>query len=206
MKTLYDTEANQLNILQTLDEIALKAKPEDVFIFYYAGHGSVVDNRYYFVSTENVKLYDREKLDRDAIYVKELQEKLSNIKALKQLIVMDACQSGAATELLAVRGAAEEKALTQLARSAGVHVFASAGSEQYATEFSELGHGVFTYVLLKALNGKADGSPLDGKVTINELKAYIEDQVPGLSETYKGESQYPTAVSKGQDFPIGMVK
>ncbi|MGD9679216.1 MAG: caspase family protein [Vulcanibacillus sp.] len=204
--TLYDIEANMTNILNALDDIAQKAKPEDVFTFFYAGHGSVIDNRYYIVTSENIKLYDREKLDKNALYIKMLQDKLSDIKALKQLVVMDACQSGAATEMLALRGAAEEKALAQLGRSAGVHVFASSGSDQFASEFNELKHGVFTYVLLEALQGKADGSPKDGKVTINELKSYIEDQVPIQSEKYKGESQYPTTASKGQDFPVILIK
>ena len=204
--TLYDREATKESILSALDEIAAEAEPQDVFTFYYAGHGSVVDNRFYFVTSENVRLFDRGMLDANAIWAKELQEKFAQIKALKQLIVMDACQSGAATELLAVRGASEEKAMAQLARSAGVHVLASAGSEQYATEFKELGHGVFTYVFLEALRGKADGAPKDGKVTINELKAYLDDQVPVLTEKYKGEAQYPNTFSKGQDFPVGVVK
>ena len=113
-------------------------------------------------------------------------------------------QAGAATEALALRGAAEEKALAQLARSAGVHVLASAGSEQFAAEFTELRHGVFTYVLLKGLNGSADGAPKDGKVTIYELKSYLDDQVPELTAKHKGEAQYPNTFSKGQDFPVVM--
>ena len=206
MVTLYDRDATKERILTALADIAAEAEPQDVFIFYHAGHGTVVDGRFYFVTTENVRLHDRGMLDANAILAKELQQKFAQIKALKQLIVMDACQSGAATELLAVRGASEEKALAQLARSAGVHVLASAGSEQFATEFKELGHGVFTYVFLEALRGKADGAPKDGKVTINELKAYLDDRVPELTEKHKGEAQYPNTFSKGQDFPVVVVK
>ena len=83
----------------------------------------------------------------------------------------------------------EEKAIAQLSRSAGIHVFASAGSEQYASEFTSLGHGLFTHVLLQGLSGKADGSTLDGKITIYELKSYLDDQVPELSLKYKGQPQ-----------------
>jgi len=131
-----------------------------------------------------------------------LQEKFKNIHALKQLIVMDACQSGGSVELLATRGAAEEKAIAQLSRSAGIHVMASAGSEQFATEFAELGHGLFTYLLIKALEGDADGAPKDGKVTIYELKSYLDDQVPEMTRKLKGKPQYPFTFSRGQDFPI----
>jgi WD40 repeat protein len=202
LHALYDNNATRQQILSKLDELSGNIHPEDVFIFYYAGHGSMVDDKFYFIPTENLRLYDQSSLQREAIEASVLQEKLKNIKALKQLIVMDACQSGGSVELLATRGASEEKAIAQLSRSAGIHVMASAGSEQFATEFTELGHGLFTYVLLKALQGDADGAPKDGKVTIYELKSYIDDQVPEMTRQLKGKPQYPYTFSRGQDFPV----
>ena len=83
---------------------------------------------------------------------------------------------------------------------------ASAGSEQFASEFAALGHGIFTYALIEALSGKADGAPADGKVTIYELKSYLDDQVPELSIKHKGKPQYPFTFSRGHDFPIVIVK
>lgn len=202
VKTLYDTEASRLSILAALDEMSTKINQEDVFIFYYAGHGSMVDNQFFFIPTESSRLYDLSSLRKEAIEASIVQEKFGNIKALKQLIVMDACQSGGSVELLANRGAAEEKAIAQLSRSAGIHVMASAGSEQFATEFAELGHGLFTYLLIKALRGDADGAPKDGKVTIYELKSYLDDQVPEMTRKLKGKPQYPYTFSRGQDFPV----
>ncbi|MBS1952175.1 MAG: WD40 repeat-containing protein [Cytophagales bacterium] len=202
LNTLYDEKATQVNILKKLDELAGKIQPEDVFIFYYAGHGSMVDNRFFFIPTESSRLYDPGSLKKEAIEASVLQDKFKNIKALKQLIVMDACQSGGSVELLASRGASEEKAIAQLSRSAGIHVMASAGSEQFAAEFAELGHGIFTYLLIKALQGAADGAPKDGKVTIYELKSYLDDQVPELTRKLKGKPQYPYTFSRGQDFPV----
>lgn len=116
---------------------------------------------------------------------------------------MDACQSAGVLTTLA-RGAAEEKAIAQLARSTGTHWLTASGSEQFATEFDELGHGVFTYVLLEALSGKADSG--DHRVTVNELKAYLESRVPEVSEKYRGNPQYPSSYGFGQDFPVSVPK
>lgn len=99
-------------------------------------------------------------------------------------------------------GAAEEKAILQLARSAEVVVIASAGNEQLAGEFEALGHGVFTHVMLQALQGSADGSPQDGKVTIRELAAYVESTIPEVGEQHRREPQYPNVYARGQDFPV----
>ncbi len=199
---LYDKNAHKDNILNAVKEIADNAKPKDVFIFYYAGHGSMLDDNFYFIPTDCIRLYDKEALETNAILAEYMQDKFNQIKALKQIMILDACQSGAATEVLGHRGAGREKAIAQLSRSSGIHVLASAGSKQYAVEFKSLGHGLFTYVLLNAMKGNADGSPLDGKITVYELKSYLDDQVPEYSMKFKGIRQYPQSYSGGNDFPI----
>jgi WD40 repeat protein len=198
---LFDKEATRVKVLSTLDEISSKIKKEDVFIFFYAGHGSNVENQFYFITSENTGLYQQDKLG-SAISVKELQEKFKQISALKQVIFVDACQSGSSVNVLAMRGEPEEKALAQLSRSSGIHVMASTESEQQAAEIKSLEHGVFTYVLLEGLNGKADGAPKDSKVTVYELKSYIDDQVPEISYKLIRHKQFPSTFSIGHDFPL----
>ncbi len=203
---LYDQEASKESILAKVEQLKKEVSINDVFIFYFAGHGSMVDGDFYLVSTKASRLYDNSKIKDYGIQASELQSAMQEIKALKQLIIMDACQSGGSVELIAQRGAPEEKAIAQLSRSSGIHVMAAAGSDQYATEFESLGHGLFTYALLRALGGDADGAPKDGKVTIFELKSYLDDQVPELSLKYKGTPQYPHTFSVGQDFPIVVIQ
>jgi hypothetical protein len=198
---LLDKEANREAVLNQLDQIGSKITQEDVFIFFYAGHGSMADDLFYFMTTESTGLYQKDKL-KDAISAGELQEKLKSIKALKQVLFIDACHSGTSIDLLAARGANEEKALAQLSRSSGIHVMASSESQQQAAEVKSLGHGVFTYVLLEALQGKADGAPKDSKVTIYELKSYIDDQVPEVSYRLIQHKQFPSTFSIGHDFPL----
>jgi hypothetical protein len=199
---LYDYEASAEKILKTLDDLSDKIHQEDVFIFYYAGHGSMVDGKFFFIPSESIRLYDLKALQKEALEASVVQEKLKQIRALKQIIIMDACQSGGSVEVLAARGASEEKAIAQLSRSAGIHVMASAGSGQFATEFASLGHGLFTYLLIRALDGEADGAPKDGKVTMYELKSFMDDQVPEMTKKLKGKPQYPYTFSRGQDFPV----
>ena len=201
---LYNEKASRENILSALEELKGKVTSNDVFYFYYAGHGSIVDGEFYFVPHDNVRLYEKEALQKEAVSAAVMQENFREISALKQVLFIDACHSGGSTELLAERGAAEEKALAQLSRSAGIHVLAAAGSEQTAAEFKELGHGLFTYMLLEALKGRADGAPLDEKVTVYELKSFLDDQVPEYSRKYKGSPQYPSTFSRGHDFPVSV--
>ena len=210
--TITDDKATKENIFAALNTIKTQAEPEDMFVFYYAGHGVMSSGtqskgQFYMAPFNVTQLYGNEKLLKEkGISAGEIQEYSKNISAQKQLYLLDACQSGAATEMLAMRGAAEERAIAQLARSTGTFWLTASGSEQFATEFEKLGHGVFTYALLEGLKGEADAGAKDGKITVQELTAWINDRVPQLSEEYKGLPQYPSSFGYGQDFPIGVVK
>ncbi|MGC4022420.1 MAG: caspase family protein [Cyclobacteriaceae bacterium] len=209
---IYDEDATKENIVQGFKAIIAKARPEDVFVFFYAGHGSLDeehkdkdgDSPFYFVPTNITKLYgDPDQLQNKGLSGNELRDYLTQIRSTKQIVLMDACHSGGALKGMNVRAvASDEKAIVQLARSSGVVWIASSGTKQFATEFDVLKHGVFTYALLEALDGKADNG--DKKITVNEIKFYMEDRVPELTKQYGGQSQYPTGYIHGNDFPIAV--
>ena len=203
-----DDKATKSGISAELDRVKLAANPQDVFIFYYAGHGVLNEKKEFFLVPHDVtQLYGADDaLAQKGLSAKQLQQFSKDIKAQKQLFILDACQSaGALDQIVAARGAAEEKAIAQLARATGTHWLTASGSEQFASEFTQLGHGTFTYVLLEALSGKADKGG-DKKITVKELDAYLQEQVPEVTAKYKGTPQYPASYGFGNDFPIGVVK
>jgi WD40 repeat protein len=207
-KVIFDSDANKTAITSALREMAAAAGPRDVFMFYYAGHGVMTSEatpEFYLVPHDVTQLYGADdELRSRGISAKELQELSKTMPAQKQLFILDACQSAGALKSVAMRGAAEEKAIAQLARSTGTHWLTASGSEQFATEFEQLGHGAFTYVLLEGLAGKADTG--DSRVTVNELKAYLESQVPEVTQKHKGTPQFPSSYGFGQDFPLTVIK
>ncbi|UZR97745.1 beta-propeller domain-containing protein [Chondrinema litorale] len=207
---LQDANATKTTIQSVFNQIKENAKQEDVFIFYFAGHGviSIDDNPlFYLIPHDVTRLHENnEVLSSKGISAEELEAFSLNLKAQKQLFIFDACQSGAMAEMLAMRGAAEEKAIAQLARSTGTYWLAATGSDQFATEFATLGHGLFTYAVLEGLKGAADGASADKKITVKELSAYLDEKVPELSEKYKGSLQFPTIYGYGNDFPITIIK
>lgn len=164
------------------------------------------EKEFFIVPSDVVQLYGRDDLLKDkAISASSLKGYAQSINAQKQVFILDACQSAGALEAVTERGVAEEKAIAQLARSTGTFWITSTGSNQFASEFDRLGHGIFTYSLIEGINGKADANN-DKKLTIRELSTYIENKVPELSEQLKGTAQYPSAYSFGNDFPLVVYK
>jgi hypothetical protein len=204
---LKDEEATKEGLTAAFEKIKLVAKPQDLFVFYYAGHGVINDKKEFFlVPYDVIQLYGNDgALQQKGFSAGALQQMSKDIKAQKQLFILDACQSAGALETIAAsRGAAEEKAIAQLARSTGTQWLTASGSEQFASEFEQLGHGSFTYCLLQAFKG--DAGNIDKKLTVKQLDAYLQTKVPEITKKYKGTEQYPSSYSYGNDFPIIIIK
>lgn len=204
--------ATKEGIMAVFNQIKEEIGPEDVFVFYYAGHGVMnyeeneEESDFYIVTHNITNLYgDPAMLKLNGVSASDLMNQSMEIAAEKQLYVLDACHSGGALNSFATRGDGREKALAQLARSTGTFFLTASQDAQYANESGNLEHGLFTFALLEILNGQG-GDNGDKKITINEMKSYVEDRVPELSEQYHGSPQYPTSYSFGQDFPIVILK
>ena len=204
---LNDADATKDGMNAAFEKIKAAANPQDLFVFYYAGHGVINNkNEFYLVPYDVTQMYGNDgALAQKGFSAADLQQMSKDIKAQKQLFILDACQSAGALEVVAgSRGAAEEKAISQLARATGTQWLTASGSEQFASEFSQLGHGSFTYCLLEAFKG--DASPVDKKLTVRQLDAYLQTKVPEITQKYKGTPQYPQSFSFGNDFPIIIIK
>ena len=202
-----DADATKDGMTAAFEKIKAAAMPQDLFIFYYAGHGVINDKKEFFLVPYDVtQLYGNdEALAQKGFSSANLQLMSKNIKAQKQLFILDACQSaGALNEVVSSRGVAEEKAIAQLARATGTYWLTASSSEQFASEFKEIGHGSFTYCLLQAFKG--DANPGEKKLTVKILDAYLQIKVPEITQKYKGTAQLPVSYSYGNDFPIIIVK
>ena len=182
-------------------------RPDDLFVFYIASHGTV-DEGEYFLITSNVGSLRTEKLKTDAISQNMLKDAIANIPATKKLIIIDTCNAGALGEAIQVamltRGMSEDTALKILSRAVGSTILSASTSVQEALEGYQ-GHGLFTYVLTEGLKGKADKGKT-GYVKTTELADYVDNEVPLLAEKVFKRAQYPTISISGQAFPIGKVK
>jgi hypothetical protein len=209
--TVINRDANRANIIKLFDDLKGKIKTADVFTFFYSGHGIALDikdsdgktiSEFFYVLSEVTQMTDPDKCLAEGITGTELKKILADIKASKQILFVDACNSGAFASQFAVRGAAEENALAKLSRATGSVIFASTTKEQFATEFAQLKHGIFTFVVIEAISGSASLS--NGQLTAASIKAYVDDKIPEYSKKYKGDEQFPTSFIWGNDFPIGM--
>lgn len=191
------------SLLKTMQELQAKVRPDDLFVFYVASHGTVDEGRYYLI-TSNVGSVSTEALKRDAVSQDDLKALIANVPATKKLVVIDTCNAGKLGEAIQVamltRGMNEETAIKILSRAVGSTILSASSSVQEALEGYQ-GHGLFTYVVAEGLKGQADLNR-DGAVNTLELATYVDDRVPALAERVFKHKQYPLVSPSGQGFPV----
>ncbi|MCX6153057.1 MAG: caspase family protein [Candidatus Kapabacteria bacterium] len=204
-----NSQAEKSAVINAFNEVAKKAKPEDIFVFYFVGHGTTCAPKNstkadFYLVLHSVMEWDYNQLVNQGLSSQELRSLMVNVSANKQLVIIDACKSGKlvsdiASDTVSVGG----QAVARLARSSGLTVISSTSASSPAYEHIDLGHGIFSYVMLEGLNGKA--ANMEHDILVVDLKAYIDTGVPEKCKSL-GVEQHPDGRSQGQNFRIGNVQ
>lgn len=178
----FPAQAPKLNSVQaSLQRIVQAAKPQDTVLFYFSGHGVLEPTSQQAVLC--LTNTDRDDLLNTGLSVQYLLNLLSQCRAHQQIVWLDACHSGG----MSLRTAGQfEKNLPnptpqlvevlqqQAARSQGFYALLSCDQNQLSWEFPELGHGVFTYYLMRGLLGEA--ADAQGVIEADALYKYVYHQ------------------------------
>ena len=197
---LFDDNVTKDGLKSSFEKLGDEVQADDVFVFYIAGHGITYDEDgdYYYLPS-NFRFINSEAIQQQGISKNDLTRYLSLIKAGKTLMLMDTCNAGSFLGNN-TRGLSEQTAIDRLTRSTGHATIVASSDDQAAMEGYE-GHGIFTYILVEGLRGKADTDG-DGFITLQELSAYTEEEVPRRSYEKWGYEQTPMRNLRRQDFPI----
>ena len=182
IKVLLNEEAEYAEILLTakkwLKRLTKKHK-SDIYIFF-AGHGLASNDGeqiYLLPFDGRVKLLDDTALVRNRLF-NEIQQ--ANPKSVT--VFLDTCYSGKtrSEETLIASRPVEIKAKKQSVPN-GFTLFSAAGADETSNPLYEAKHGIFSYFLMKGMEGKADINN-DNQITANELHYYLKENVAQHSD------------------------
>jgi uncharacterized protein YraI len=152
---------------------------DDLLLLYFSGHGVLDDQGRLYMA---VKDTERTLLRATSIPAYFITDEMNNSRSQRQVLILDCCHSGAfARGTKGVPGATVGTATAFEGTGYGRVVLTATDATQYAWEGDQIvgtaESSVFTKYLVKGLgSGEADLDK-NGKVTIDELFDYVEQQV-----------------------------
>jgi hypothetical protein len=167
-----------------------------VFI-YYAGHGapSADGTTAYLVPTDA----DSARIELNSYPLRTLYDNLGKLPAESVTVVLEACFSGITSSGATLFKSASPVNIQAIAPAIppNVTVISAGAANQIASWEQDQSHGIFTKQFLLGQSGEADKAPfgnMDGKVSLNELEAYLRENVAYLARRYWGRDQHVQVV------------
>ncbi|HEX4899265.1 MAG TPA: caspase family protein, partial [Pyrinomonadaceae bacterium] len=168
------------------------AQPEDAVIFYFSGHGTAVEDRFYLIPHDLGYMGPRSRLNREGLEAiishsisdLELEAALRPVDVDQLLLVIDACNSGQALNAEEERrGPMNAKGLAQLAYEKGMYVLTASQSDEVAFESEGLKHSYLAYALVEeGIKSSAADADRNGQVLLKEWFDYATDRVPQIGK------------------------
>lgn len=151
--------ANRVNRGELKDQIEELFKADaDIALLYFAGHGHIEATGGYLLTTDSSR-------GDEGVSLPEILAFANNSPAKNKIIILDSCHSGIA--------GTPPNAGQLASLSEGLTVLTASTKDQYATEAN--GRGVFTTLLVDALNGNA--ANLTGDITPGSVYAHIDQSL-----------------------------
>ncbi len=160
----------------------------DVALFYFSGHGYVENTGGYLITSD---CQDGD----DGFPLTELLQIANSSHARNKIIILDCCHAGFVGK---AKGDDDKSTLSE-----GLTILTASSETQYAIE--EDGSGVFTSLLIDALNGSA--SNLVGEITPGSVYAHIDQSLGPWEQRpiFKTNVKSFTSLRKVQP-PIGLAE
>jgi Caspase domain len=161
------------DILAAISDMATRATDEDSILFFFAGHGTRDPRDSYLLTQE----FRTQIVADTSIPMDKINDYFRHSKAKFIMRFFDACHSGRIGARAVPVGPDIKKHF--LVEAEGWATLAACKEDQYAHEDPVLGHGVFSYCLVKGLSGEATTS--DKKVTLHSLSMYTITQTSDIT-------------------------
>lgn len=189
---LTDEDATRAKILTALNDIAVKAREDDLVFLYFSSHGSPHQDDPGFQGVGYIVTHDTsvKSLYIDSLEYAEFSRKVALIKARRKVAFLDTCYSGQAKPgakgLFIEEGRGiEDKTARLFLSGEGTYVVTSSKSSERSFESESLRNGYFTYYLIEAL--KTSPEP----PTVRQVFDVLSREVPAAVLKDKGAPQHP---------------
>ena len=211
-KTLVNEQVTRASIIDGLHSFFADASAGDTALVALMGHGVVSQGVFYFVPYPA----DGTTLPTEGLMGTDLAAAVQQVAAKVQrvIVVADTCQADALDFRIrsiqptltkpSSRGVSLVVALAP--KMPGTYILSSSEESEFSFEDSnyrlpgeKVGHGAFTYALLRGINGEAARG---NTVNVLDLFSYASDQVPKIT----GDRQHPVVEGHGTNFALARVR
>jgi len=178
------------NVIDALRDLAGELHQNDLFLFFFAGHGVEVDGQGYLLTRESRLAFP----EHGSLSLALLRKTFGRLPASRRLLLLDACRNsphagkGDAANPMGPGLRRDIAAVASIQASVGTLtvLFSACGPGERAWEWPGKGHGVFTHYLLEGIDKAAWKTK---ELEFEDLAAYTTAEVARWCSATPGINQ-----------------
>ena len=178
IKLLFDDGADDVEIYKAFQNwlpVKVNKGKTDVYVFY-SGHG--------YPGQDGNSLYilpygaDKDLISKTAISQQEIITSIQNTQPRTVTMFLDSCYSGQTRggDVLIAGARPIAPKISANSYPQNFTVISASANDQISSASPDLKHGIFSYYLMKGMEGDADLNK-DSKITVAEMQDYLTDMV-----------------------------
>ena len=172
IKYYINQDASYFNILDLESWLSNRINERTEVFVFYSGHGLNNNGEAIILPYD----FRKTQIERSSIEKNTFIEEILGYQPGHVYAFFDACFSGLGRENESLIEGLRNISIVEEEKINKVTIFNSSSGAEFSSDLDEAEHGLFSYYLMKGLEGNADLNQ-DQKITTNELYSYVEDNV-----------------------------
>jgi len=177
---LESAKATKTTIMSRLKTFCDHVQKSDRVVVFFAGHGVSINSSSCITAHDTLHA----DLTGTTIRLNDLLDLLKKCASQRVLLFLDSCSSGVPIDanMRSITSSFSGEELKAFCKDAEYRVgFASCRAEEVSYSHSSVGHGLWTYLILRALRGEANEAfEKDALITGSSLQSYLAANLPPL--------------------------
>ena len=161
-----------------LDTVLAQWDSQDQLLFYFGGHGEYRNKQYAF------------KIGSSFLPFAGMFSSIQFAGVSRAVLILDTCHAGAAMSPIGKRGLPDEFQIDAESLPLGIAIVAACRPYEKASDLKDGSAGVFTTLLLAAMDNGLNVSTADDKISIEDLIDYVRKRMAN-DENFKNFPQHP---------------
>ena len=190
---LLEAKATKSAILQELKTLAADSAPADAIVFFFAGRGLILSDRFCLVphDAETGILEPQTGRHRRVLPCDDILDAVGDARALKRLVIFDTRMPVRRNDNAEVpdSNASLCGAVERMSCAHGVYTIAALTADETAHAIERLGHGVLTHAMLAGV-GAADAQPIKRRFVLPVNPEQMVDAARLALVCYRGGRRF----------------
>ncbi|NJN11837.1 MAG: hypothetical protein HC815_29275 [Richelia sp. RM1_1_1] len=162
---------------EAIETLFANRKQEDLVLFYFSGHGILDEKGKFYLVTPQTRKNRGELVKSTAVASRVLQDNMGDSRCKRQVLILDACHSGAIADGITVKSAGRKVDIQKELGGQGRAILTSSNALEDSFHVEGYDLSIYTHYLIEGIQTGDANQDGGNYITVEELHRYVKEKL-----------------------------